>query len=100
MSDKITLSAKVEQPLADQVDQYAEEHGLKRSPAIRDLLKDGLEGTEKEEPETRFSVPLPVVIAWWGSIVAAAGLLESTPTMGMGGIAIFIVALGYYKLWW
>ena len=87
------ISTDVPDDLKDRIEAEQEE-GESRSAAVRRLIRSGL----KSESETGHTVPLPIVIAWFGSLIAAAGLLDSTPTMGMGGLVIFIVALIYYRV--
>jgi len=87
------ISADVPDDLAERV-EAEQEQGESRSAAVRRLVRAGLEQKEK----TGHAVPLPIVIAWWGSIVAAAGLLDSTPTMGIAGLAIFAGGLIYYAV--
>jgi len=99
MSDKVTVCAKVEPPLKEQVDQYGEEHELKRSPAIRDLLKKGLEDSEDETSKTTFPAFLSLYLAWIGSVMAAVTFLESTSvTFGYVGLVMMVTGLVYYTV--
>lgn len=85
------ISADVPNDLADRVEEEQED-GESRSAAVRRLVRAGLEQKEN----TGVSIPLTVYITWLGSIIAAAGLLESTPTMGYYGLAIFTGGIIYY----
>jgi hypothetical protein len=90
MSNKITLSAKVEQPLADRVEEYAEEHGLKRSPAIRDLLTAGLDAEDRPEG---FYVTRPALISMFGWPFIAAAFADADPILGYLGLALVAGAI-------
>jgi len=85
------ISTDVPNDLKDRIEDEQED-GESRSAAVRRLIRAGLDSKK----ETGDSVPLPLYIAWLGSILAAAGLLESTASMGMGGVGLFIGGLGYY----
>lgn len=89
MSDKETICTKVEPPLKERVDQYAEDHEMKRSPAMRDLIKDGLD--DDNQP----TITPTAYIAGLGIAAAAAGLLDASQTVGVGGIVIFAAAVIY-----
>ena len=92
MSNKVAVSSKVEPTLKDEIDDYADEHEMKRSPAIRDLVKEGLAAQE----DTPFRVPLSLYLAWLGTLAAAAGLLEASEIVGIGGAVLFALALAYH----
>ena len=87
------ISADVPDDLADRVEDEQEE-GESRSAAVRRLVRAGLESKE----ETGVSVPLPLYIAWIGTMVGAAGLLDASPTMGVAGVVIFTVSMAYYAI--
>lgn len=89
MSDKVTICTKVEPPLKEQVDEYAEQHGLKRSPAMRDLIKDGLD--DDDQP----TITPAAYIVGLGIAAAAAGLIDASQTVGVFGIALAGAALIY-----
>jgi len=99
MGDKIPVTAKVEEPLADRLDQWADEHGMTRSAAVRDIVKERIEGTEDETAKTSFPAVLSVYLAWLGSLMAAVTFLESTSvTFGYAGTVIFVTGLIYYTV--
>ena len=92
MSDKVAVSSKVEPTLKDEIDEYANEHEMKRSPAIRDLVKEGLAA----EDDTPFRIPLSMYLAWLGTLAAAAGLLDANEIVGIGGAVLFAAAIAYH----
>lgn len=85
------ISADVPDDLKDDV-EAAREEGESRSAAVRRLIRTGL----REQSNTGFPLPVPLYFAWLGTIAAAAGLLEASPTVGMGGVAIFAASMIYY----
>ena len=85
------ISADVPNDLADRVEDEQED-GESRSAAVRRLVRAGLDSKE----ETADSVPLPLYIAWLGTLAGAAGLLDASPTIGVGGVVVFVAALVYY----
>ena len=92
MSDKVAVSSKVEPTLKDEIDDYADEHEMKRSPAIRDLVKEGLAAQE----DTPFQIPFSLYMAWIGTLAAAAGLLEASEIVGIAGAVLFLGAVAYH----
>ena len=92
MSDKVAITSKVEPTLKEEIDEYADERELKRSPAIRDLVKEGLAGQE----DTPFQIPFSLYMAWIGTLAAAAGLLEASEIVGIGGAVLFAAAVAYH----
>lgn len=89
MRDKETICTKVEPPLKERVDQYAEDHGMKRSPAMRDLMKDSLD--DDDQP----TITPAAYVAGLGIAAAAAGLLDASQTVGIGGLLIAGAAVIY-----
>ena len=87
-----TLSSKVPPDVKDEIEEFAEERGLSRSQAIRRLVKTGL-----EEHETGTDVSLRVVIAWLGSLMAAAMLAvpvgQAGYYLGWLGVVLFFGAM-------
>jgi len=92
MSDKVAITSKVEPTLKEEIDEYADERELKRSPAIRDLVKEGLAAQE----DTPFQIPFSLYMAWIGTLAAAAGLLEASEIVGIGGAVLFAAAVAYH----
>lgn len=88
MSDKITVSAKVEKPLAERVDDYAGEHEMKRSAAIRDLLHSGLD--VEQNPHT---ISTPILLLWLGSLFAATQYASASGLIGPLGILLLASGL-------
>ena len=86
-----TAGAKFPKPMLDRLDDYAEERDLNRSQAIRQLVEDGFEAQEESGPQ----FTLPLYITWLGTMAAAAGLLDASQTVGIGGLVIAGAAVIY-----
>ena len=90
-----TVSAKVPEQLADRVDDYAEDHDLNRSQAVRSLVEEGLEA--ETTPDT---ISLPTVLAAVGLFLWFAAFTEisASPTAGAaGGVLVLVALLTQYR---
>jgi len=92
MSDKVVVSTKVEKPLKEQFDEYAEDNEMKKSAILRDFIKETVEDGEKSKST---SLPFPIYVAWLGSIAFAAGAFSASDTIAIGGGLIFVTSLIY-----
>ncbi len=90
MSDKETICAKVEPPLKEQIDQYAEDHGMKRSPAMRDLMKTGLDGGQGR----RYLLTTPLLL--FGTFVLGTAVEPGTTSefLFITAALAFVTAVG------
>ena len=84
-----TLSVKIPSEMREQIESYATEIGETRSVATRKLIREGLKS--RESPN---SVPTHVMLAWVGSVVAAAALINPAGRTGqLAGLLGFLVFL-------
>ncbi len=92
MSNKVTVSTKVERPLKERLDEYAEKKDMKKSAVIRDLIK---ETVEEDTQKGSIRLPLPIYTAWCGSIAFAAGALNASDAVAITGGIVFGASLIY-----
>lgn len=88
------ISADVSDDLKDRVEDAREQKGDEkesRSATVKRLIRRGLEA---EEPG--FSQPFTIYMAWLGTLAAAAGLLDATEIVGIGGAVLFTMAMMYH----
>ena len=87
-----TAGAKFPQPILDRIDEYADERDINRSEAIRQLVKSGIAAEEGDG----FKQPFSIYMAWLGTLAAAAGLLDASEIVGIGGAVLFALAVAYH----
>lgn len=92
-----TVAAKLPPDLAEQVEEYREEHGLNKSQAFRRLVEDGL---EHEEQPQGIVVTKPAALALIGWFLIAADWITVAPGQPVGwlGVASFVIAAVYVGL--
>lgn len=89
-----TVAAKLPPDLAEQVEQYREDHGLNKSQAFRRLVEDGL---EHEEQPQGIVVTKPAAIALIGWFLIAVDWITVAPGQPVGwvGVALLLAAVVY-----
>lgn len=96
MSDKVVVSAKVEKPLREDLEQYCEDKGRGKSAAVRDFVKQGIEHDEMEQ--NGVYVTYPAIAAVAGFFLIAATWMNAIDAAGFLGVALVAGAVGY-DLW-
>ena len=96
MSDKVVVSAKVEKPLREDLEQYCQDKGRGKSAAVRDFVKQGIERDEMEQ--TGVYVTYPAVAASIGFLLIAMTWVDAIDAAGYLGVALITGATGY-NLW-
>lgn len=90
-----TASTKVPDELADRIDEYADDHGLTRSKAIRDLTESGLKA---EETPDHISTPTAFGAVGLFLFLGAYAEVSIAPLAGnVGGFAFLLALLIQYR---
>lgn len=91
------MSTVISTGVTDEMDERIEalrDDGESKSAVVRRLIRDGLRAEETGE-----RVPLRLVVAWLGSLIAAAALVSPASTTseaaGILGLGTFAVAITY-----
>lgn len=99
--EKSTVGAKVSPNLEERIEDYQESEGFtNKSDAVRDLIETGLE--EHDNPSK--TVPLPVLLLWFGTLlimIPAQPGPGTNPDFLIGAgvvVSLLAVALGRYDL--
>ncbi len=96
MSNKVVVSAKVEEPLRDDLEQYCQDKGRAKSAAVRDFVKEGIEREQMEQRGVYFTYP--AVAASVGFLLIAMTWVDAIDAAGFLGVALIVGASGY-SLW-
>lgn len=83
-SNKKTVSAKVDPDTVDEIDQFCEEHNIRKSEGIRRLIRTGL-----EDSPNAFS--LPVFLLWVGSVAFFTTYADASGIIGPAGAGAIVV---------
>jgi hypothetical protein len=89
-----TISVKVPEDMAEEIEQYKEEIGERTSGAVRRLIREGLK--REEDKGIQASLPMLAFTLGFGLTLAAFG--EVDPVLGYVGMAAIAASLLYDRL--
>lgn len=97
-----TVAAKVPPDLAEQVEEYREEHGLNKSQAMRRLIEDGLEQEERPEGLLITKPAALALIGWflvfidWVTVTVPPGQpVGELGVLALAAAGVYVVARRY-----
>jgi len=88
MSNKVVVSAKVEEPLRDDLEQYCQDKGRAKSAAVRDFVKEGIERDEMEQDGVYVTYPAIAAVA--GFFLIAMTWMDAIDAAGYLGVALIL----------
>lgn len=83
-----TVAAKLPPDLAEQVEEYREEHGLNKSQAFRRLVEDGL---EHEDQPQGIVVTKPAAVSLIGWFLIAVDWITVAPGQPVGWLGVLLL---------
>lgn len=97
--DLVVVTLRVPPKDRDRLEGFADQRGVSKSEAARDLLRDALDREEEEEgPETSNLTPQGLLVVM-GAIFTAPVYVEVTPSGELAGPGLILmgVALGLWR---